>query len=140
MNYIERISTDNIDIAIIIRSDFKSEGIEFFTPNTFSQQIGYMNRPLGYKIDPHIHKPVLREVEYTNEVLFIKTGKLRVDFFCEEKKYLKSTILEQGDVILLIRGGHGFEMLEETEIIEVKQGPYAGDMDKLRFIPANSNL
>ena len=85
MNYIERISTDHIDLAIIIRSDFKSEGIEFFTPNTFSQQIGYMNRPLGYKIDPHIHKPVLREVEYTNEVLFIKTGKLRVDFFCEEK-------------------------------------------------------
>ena len=140
MNYIERISTDNIDLAIIIRSNFKSEGIEFFTPNTFSQQIGYMNRPLGYKIDPHIHKPVLREVEYTNEVLFIKTGKLRVDFFCEEKKYLKSTILEQGDVILLIRGGHGFEMLEATEIIEVKQGPYAGDMDKLRFIPAKPNL
>lgn len=135
MNFIQRISTKKIDLAIIIRHSFKLEGIEFFTPNNFSQQIGYMNRPKGYSIEPHLHTPVLREVEYTNEVLFIKSGKLRVDFYCEEKKYLSSSILETGDVILLIRGAHGFEMLESTEIIEVKQGPYAGDKDKLRFIP-----
>lgn len=120
-------------MAIVIRAHFHKEGIEFFTPGTYSQQIGYMNRPTGYRIPPHVHNPVAREVHYTNEVLFIRSGRLRVDFYSEGREYLESTILMAGDVILLARGGHGFEMLEPTEIIEVKQGPYAGDGDKTRF-------
>ncbi|WP_426993724.1 cupin domain-containing protein [Methylomonas sp. CM2] len=130
---IDRIFSDNKELAIIIRHSFKKEGIEFFTPGTYSQQIGYMNRPSGYVIPPHVHNPVTREVHYTNEVLFIKSGKLRVDFYSEQQVYIESTVLEAGDVILLSIGGHGFEMLEPTEIIEVKQGPYAGDQDKTRF-------
>jgi len=94
-----------------------------------------MKRPAGYIIKPHVHNIVERKVEYTQEVLFIKKGKVRVDFYDDERNYLKSIILEEGDVILLAHGGHGFEMLEETEIIEVKQGPYAGEMDKVRFEP-----
>jgi len=130
-----------MELAIIIRNSFCKEGIEFFTPSSYSQQIGYMNRPKGYEIDPHVHNPVPREVQFTNEVLFIKSGKVRVDFYTEQQTYLQSAVLEQGDVILLARGGHGFEMLEPTEMIEVKQGPYAGDHDKTRFestIPAKA--
>ena len=130
---IERIIFNNKEFALIIRHSFKKDGIEFFTPDTYSQQIGYMNRPMGYKSPPHVHNPVAREVHYTNEVLFIKSGRVRVDFYSEEQEYLESTILEAGDVILLALGGHGFEMLEATEIIEVKQGPYAGEHDKTRF-------
>ena len=92
-----------------------------------------MNRPRGYVILPHVHNPVPREVEFTKEVLFIKSGKVRVDFYDDDKNYLESRVLNQGDVILLAFGGHGFEMLEPTEIIEVKQGPYAGEADKTRF-------
>lgn len=132
---ISRIVQNDNELAIIIRHSFKKDGIEFFTPGTYSQQIGYMNRPTGYVIPPHIHNPVTREVQYTKEVLFIKSGRLRVDFYSEEQVYLESTVLEAGDVILLSLGGHGFEMLEPTEIIEVKQGPYAGDHDKTRFDP-----
>ena len=130
---IERIIHKKIELALIIRSSFKKEGIEFFTPNDYSQQIGYMNRPKGYVIQPHVHKPITREVKYTKEVLFIKSGRVRVDFYDNSQEYLESKILEKGDVILLAFGGHGFEMLEAAEIIEVKQGPYAGDMDKTRF-------
>jgi hypothetical protein len=72
-------------------------------------------------------------VHYTKEVLFIKSGKVRVDFYDDDQRYLESRILEMGDVLLLAFGGHGFEMLETSEIIEVKQGPYAGDQDKTRF-------
>ena len=79
------------------------------------------------------HIPVKREVKHTNEVLFIKSGKVRVDFYDENKQYIGSKILNKGDVILLCSGGHGFKMIENSEIIEVKQGPYAGDMDKTRF-------
>lgn len=122
-------------IAVIIRSDFSCEGIHFFTPGDFSQQLGYMNRPAGYVIEPHVHNPVSREVVWTQEVLFIKSGRIRVDFFTDGRHYLKSAILQKGDVILLAAGGHGFEMLEPTEIIEVKQGPYCDDRDKTRFSP-----
>ncbi|EAQ75957.1 MULTISPECIES: hypothetical protein [unclassified Synechococcus] len=120
-------------LALILRDSYKAEGIKFFTPSDFSQQLGYMNRPQGYVIPPHVHNPVPREVQYTKEVLFIRSGRVRVDFYTDAQEYLQSTILESGDIILLAYGGHGFEMLEEAEMIEVKQGPYAGEQDKTRF-------
>jgi mannose-6-phosphate isomerase-like protein (cupin superfamily) len=93
-----------------------------------------MRHPVGKVIQPHVHNPVLREVQYTQEVLFIKRGKLRVDFYNNQQEYLESQIIEAGDAILLVTGGHGFEVLEEVEMIEVKQGPYVGEQDKTRFI------
>jgi hypothetical protein len=131
---IERIESGSSLIAIIIRSGYRKEGIEFFTPNDFSQQLAYMNRPKGYRIEPHLHNKIKREVFYTQEVLFIKKGKVRIDFYDNAQNYIDTRTLETGDIILLASGGHGFEMLEQTEMIEVKQGPYAGeDEDKTKF-------
>jgi hypothetical protein len=135
----EKIITDNLLLAIIIRSDYKKEGIEFFTNDNDSQQLGYMNRPEGYIIAPHRHNLVSREVHLTQEVLFIKSGKVRVDFYDNQQTYIRSSILEKGDVILLSDGGHGFKMLENSEMIEVKQGPYCGDEDKVRFLPIDED-
>lgn len=132
---IERILHGSRELALIVRRDFHRDGIEFFTPGTYSQQLGYMNRPGGYVIPPHVHNSVWREVQYTKEVLLIRSGRVRVDFYSEAQEYLQSNVLVAGDVILLAFGGHGFEMLEPTEIIEVKQGPYCGDQDKTRFEP-----
>ncbi len=119
--------------GLVIRNKYKKQGIEFFTTQSDTLQLGYMSRPKNYKILPHIHKKVLRTVEYTNEVLFIKSGRVRVNFYDDDKKFITSTDLEMGDVILLTMHGHGFEMLEDAEIIEVKQGPYVGENDKIRF-------
>jgi len=130
---IEPINHDGHMLALILRAGYRAEGIRFFTPDDFSQQLGYMNRPRGYVVPPHVHNPVAREVHFTKEVLFIKSGSVRVDFYDDDQNYLESRILYQGDVVLLAYGGHGFEMLEDCEMIEVKQGPYAGDADKTRF-------
>jgi hypothetical protein len=130
---IESIQYEGITLAVLLYSNYKIDGIKFFTPDDFSQQLGYMNRPQGYIIPPHVHNPVPREVQFTKEVLFIKSGRVRVDFYDDNQNYLESRILEKGDIILLAFGGHGFEMLEPTEMIEVKQGPYAGESDKTRF-------
>jgi hypothetical protein len=130
---LQEIKYDDQLLAIILRNSYTSDGIEFFTPSNFSQQLGYMRRPAGYVIPPHVHNPVSREVLFTKEVLFIKSGKVRVDFYDDQKNYLKSSILMPQDIVLLAYGGHGFEVIEESEIIEVKQGPYAGDADKTRF-------
>jgi mannose-6-phosphate isomerase-like protein (cupin superfamily) len=130
---VERIVADGQLLAIILRHSFNKDGIEFFTENHFSQQLGYMKRPAGYTVKPHKHSHQMREVFETQEVLFIRSGKVKVDFYLDDHSYHGSTVLEQGDVILLAAGGHGFEMLELSEIIEVKQGPYDGENDKIRF-------
>lgn len=132
---LEKITVEETTLAIILYRNFRADGINFFTPDSFSQQLAYMNRPAGYMIQPHVHNPVKREVHFTKEVLLIKSGKVRVDFYDDDQHYLASRILEQGDVILLAYGGHGFTMLESSEIIEIKQGPFAGDGDKTRFTP-----
>ena len=130
---IERVGFDGIEFAIIIRSGFDKPGIHFFTPGDFSQQLGYMRHPTGHVIEPHIHNPVHRAVHFTREVLFLRRGRLRVDFYRDDGNYLESRELGAGDVILLAAGGHGFQALEEIEMIEVKQGPYVGDADKTRI-------
>ncbi len=130
---IEHVEFNGVEFAIILRSSFRERGIHFFTPGDFSQQLGYMHHPAGHVIEPHVHNPVPRAVHYTNEVLFLRRGRLRVDFYTAEGAYLESRELGAGDVILLAAGGHGFEVLEEVEMIEVKQGPYVGEADKTRF-------
>ncbi|WIW70379.1 cupin domain-containing protein [Anaerosinus gibii] len=120
-------------LAIIVLNSYKKPGISFFTSNDLSQQLAYMQHKKGHLIEPHVHNMVKREVHYTKEILFIKKGKLRVDFYSDEKVYVESHVLEAGDVILLASGGHGFEVLEDVEMFEVKQGPYAGENDKTRF-------
>jgi hypothetical protein len=130
---IEKIIYNNQLISLIIRKKFYKEGIEFFTADDSFQQIGYMNRNKGYEIEPHVHNKIERIVDRTQEVLFIKSGKVKIDYYNNEKIYLESRILSEGDVVFLASGGHGFLMLEKSEIIEVKQGPYCGDSDKLRF-------
>ena len=130
---IEYIKYNNELLAIIIKNNYKDEGIKFFTPDNFSQQLAYMKHTRGKIIQPHIHNTIRREVHFTNEVLIIKKGKLRIDFYTNLRVYLESRILEEGDVILLSSGGHGFKVIEDIEMFEVKQGPYAGDLDKIRF-------
>ena len=130
---VEQITHDSNLLAIIVYSNYTKDGIEFFTPDDFSQQLAYMNRPEGYRIAPHVHNEVSRQVTNTLEALFIRKGRVKIDFYSDDKEFVCERILETGDVILLSSGGHGFTMLEQTELIEVKQGPYAGDLDKTRF-------
>jgi hypothetical protein len=133
MSSIETLRTDSGIIAIIIRHEFTKDGIEFFTPGEFSQQIGYMKHKAGDIIQEHVHVLHHRDVNYTQETLLVKKGRVKVNFFNPDKTFFTSRELKTGDVILLASGGHGFEFLEETEMIEVKQGPYCSDKDKVRF-------
>jgi len=135
---VEQITHDNHIRAIIVSHNYSNKDITFFTPDDFTQQLAYMNHPKGKTIQPHVHNIVKREIFHTNEVLFIKKGKIRTDFYSDNKEYICSRTLESGDIMLLISGGHGFEMIEDTEMFEVKQGPYMGENDKTRFEGINT--
>jgi hypothetical protein len=136
---LEHIKHNSETLAIIVSHSFDRYGVHFFTPNELSQQLGYIKHPSGRLIQPHIHNCIPREIQYSQEVLILKKGRLRVDFYNDQFHYLESRTLVAGDAILLIKGGHGFEVLEEVEMIEVKQGPYVGEQDKTRFSGSRLN-
>jgi hypothetical protein len=130
---IETITHGLEPIALIIRADYDEPGIHFFTPDSFSQQVAYMKHPKGHKIAAHVHNMIARQVLYTQEVLIIRRGSVKVKLYASNKEFIGDHTLKTGDLILLCGGGHSLEMLEETSMIEVKQGPFAGDGDKTKF-------
>lgn len=124
---------DNI-LAMLIRAEYVPSKTEFYTPDTFSQQLGIIKYPAGHKIKPHYHNLVERNVQYTQEVLVVRKGKVKVNIYDKNLDFVIETILNTHDVILLASGGHGFEMFEDAEMLEVKQGPYNGiQNDKTHF-------
>ena len=139
MAALEEIYNGDQFLGLIIRKDYHDTGIQFLTNDQTPQQLGYMNREKGYVISPHVHNVVIRTVELTQEVLIIQKGKVRVDYYDDNQNYLESRIAYEGDIVYLGYGGHGFKMLEDSEIVEVKQGPYCGAKDKVRFEPIEDN-
>lgn len=140
-NIMEIIKSEKGEIiAIIVRSDYDNDGVTFFTPDSFSQQLAYMHHPVGHIILPHVHNEVRREVYYTKETLIIRKGHLRCDLYSDDRKYQGTVNLQEGDVILLASGGHGFLCETETEFLEIKQGPYVGEGDKTRFEPYDGEI
>jgi hypothetical protein len=133
MEQYEEIKDNNKIIAIIVRADYSFKGIKFFTSVESPQQLAYMHRQQGEIVQAHVHNIIKREILSTHEIVFLKKGKMRADFYSTDQNYICSRTVVSGDVILLASGGHGFETLEEAEMFVVKQGPYAGEDDKVRF-------
>ena len=120
--------------AIIIKSrKIKRNGTNFISPKNFTHQVGFINRPEGYFIKPHTHKNFTRKINKTSEVLFVKSGIIRVDFYSNKKKYIFSKLLKKEDLIILNDGSHGFKVLRKCKLIEVKQGPFFRSWDKIKF-------
>ena len=132
----EKIINKNQTYALIIRSkdQFIKSGVDFITQDRDLIQVGFLKHKSKHKIKPHIHKRKVRKLNYCTEVLIIKTGKVKIIFYDDKgKNKKKSKILNKNDLIILFKGGHGFEILKKTEIIEVKQGPYLKNKDKKLF-------
>lgn len=130
---IEKIIHNNEVIALIIHKGFKQDGVNFFSPNDYSLQLGLISRPKGYQVTPHIHKPVKRITIGTQEVLFIQSGEVRVYFYSLKQAFLKSRKLVAGDIILFAGGGHGIKFIKKAVIFEVKNGPYIQGADRARL-------
>ena len=135
---IEKIKHKNKLFALIVKGKYRSKkGITFFTDNKDIQQFGYMNHKKNHIIKPHIHKRQMRKLLHTSEVILILKGSLRVDFYNNKKKYLFSKIIKEKDIIMLVHGAHGFKVLKNVEMIEIKQGPYITKLDKVKFNETN---
>mgnify|MGYP006295084817 CR=1 FL=1 len=120
-------------IAYIIRAQMRPEKTEFVTPDDVKQQVGFIVYPAGGEIVRHVHKPMERNLTGMSEVLLVREGDLEADFYTGRKEYICTRRLEQGDLLLLVSGGHGFRCNEHTVLLEIKQGPYIGPEEKERF-------
>lgn len=135
---IEKIIYKRKLLALIVREKYRNrKGVTFFTPNESTQQFGYMKHKKRHIIKPHLHKKRVTKISYTTEVILILKGRLRVDFYNNYKKYLFSKILKEKDIIMLVHGGHGFKVLKNIEMLEIKQGPYSLTKDKIKFEEVN---
>ena len=140
MSMIEKIQNQKKLYALIVRSKYrKKKGINFFTDKNATQQFGYMNHKKDHIILPHRHNKRQSKILLTTEVIIILKGILRVDFYSDKEKYLFSKKLYSNDIIMLSSGGHGFKVLKDAQMIEVKQGPYSLSMDKVKFEKVNEN-
>lgn len=133
MSNVKQIMFRGKVLAIILPNSYEPEGIEFVTDPGNTIQLAAMRHKEGHLIKPHVHNPVKRNVLYTQEALIVRRGRVRVDLFSAEREYAESHILSAGDVVLLVEGGHGFEVLEDLDMVEIKQGPFIGEQDKTRF-------
>ena len=131
--FTEEIKASEQLLAIIIRAEYDEPGISFFTQDENILQVGYMGYEANKSIQPHIHNQYKREIIGTQEVIYIKEGKVKVNFYDDNKVLISDRELKTGDCVALISGGHGFEVIEPTKMIEIKNGPYAYDQDKVRF-------
>ena len=131
---IEKVNHKKKLLALIVRGKYRNKkGITFFTPKESTQQFGYMKHKKKYIIKPHLHKKRVTKILYTTEVILLLKGMLRVDFYNLRQKYLFSKIIKEKDIIMLVHGGHGFKVLKDVEMIEIKQGPYILSKDKIKF-------
>ena len=137
---IEKIYNKKKLYALIVRSSYKKKsGVNFFTDKSATQQFGYMNHKKNHIILPHRHNMRVSKILFTTEVIIIMEGILRVDFYDPKEKYLFSKKLYANDLIMLSNGGHGFKVLKDVKMIEVKQGPYSLSKDKVKFDKTNES-
>jgi quercetin dioxygenase-like cupin family protein len=130
---VETIAHSGKTLCIIIRAKPIPGATTFYTPNDFNLQVGKVVYPAGGEIPRHTHRAVNRTVHNTSEVLVVQKGRITVDLYAEDHTFLCSREMGGGDVIVLMSGGHGFRLIEDTILLEVKQGPYGGLQEKDRF-------
>ena len=122
-------------LGIILRQEYAPARTEFLTPDDYKQQLGLIVYPKGGRVLPHSHRPIERQIRGTSEVLMVRRGRAEVDFYDTARRSVGSRTLHEGDILLLVAGGHGIRFTDDTVLVEIKQGPYAGTDDKERFEP-----
>ena len=133
-NFIHHVrAEDGTLLAYLIRVDFSNEITSFITPPEHNFQVGLVVRPKGGEIQSHFHRKIERHISNTSEVLVLRKGHCEIDVFDDQQRLVETLRFSPGDVMVMVSGGHGFRMLEDTVLLEIKQGPYIGIEEKEHF-------
>jgi hypothetical protein len=130
---IETIAHAGKVICLIVRGEPAPKKTEFYTPNEFTLQVGHIAYREGHTIARHAHPRIVRTLDRLSEVLVMQEGRAEMDLYDDDNVLVATRELRQGDLVVLVSGGHGFRMLEDTVMVEIKQGPYSGKPEKVQF-------
>lgn len=130
---IEQVQSKGRTLAYVVRAAYAPERTTFPTPSELPLQLGFVVYGAGSEIARHVHRPIERHLRGTSEVLVVKKGRCWIDIYDDDRELIVSRELRTGDIMLMVGGGHGFRMIEDTILLEVKQGPYTGLDEKERF-------
>lgn len=133
MHAVERICSGEMCLAYVIQADFLPDETTFLTPPDYKQQVGYVVYPAGGEIQRHVHRSLERHIVGTSEVIIVKKGHCLLHVYNDDHELVATRELHPGDLMLMVGGGHGFYMLEDTVLLEIKQGPYTGVDEKVWF-------
>lgn len=133
MSPIERFEWRGKLLAIIVRAELEPEETTFVTTPELNLQLGFVVYPEGGEVARHTHLPLERRLTGTSEVIVVREGRCELDIYAPDQELVATRELRRGDVMLMVAGGHGFRMLEDTTLLEIKQGPYTGLDEKHRF-------
>jgi len=129
----EIINWNDQPLAYILRPNPLPDKTTFITPPEFKQQVGFIVYPAGGVVKKHLHLPLERHLVGTSEVLVVQKGRCLADIYSDERELVATRELKAGDVMLMVGGGHGFRILEDTVFLEIKQGPFLPVAEKEHF-------
>src|SRR5512137_1759243 len=129
MKNVELITADGQTLCYIIRGDTRPTDTTFITPPESKQQVGFIVYPKGGVIHRHIHRPLERHIIGMSEVLVVRSGYCQIEVYDEQENLVTVQDLHENDVVVMVGGGHGFQIKEDTVLLEIKQGPYLGAED-----------
>ncbi|HMP90371.1 MAG TPA: hypothetical protein PJ991_09215 [Kiritimatiellia bacterium] len=132
-NQYQWIVDDQGPIALIVSACFTTDKSVFFTKPEMEQQLGIIKHPKGAIIQAHDHRAVERTINSCPECLILRRGSCEMTLYDRRRNKLSDHLLNEGDIVLLLAGGHGFRMLDDCELIETRAGAFPGDSGKERF-------
>ena len=130
---VDAIGRDGKVFAYVMRETSQEANTTFLTPDEAIQQVGFVVHRAGGEVKRHRHLPIERTIVGTPEVLVVRSGRCEMDVFDDDQELVETRELRPGDVMVMVGGGHGFRMLEDTVLLEIKQGPYYGPDEKAYF-------
>jgi hypothetical protein len=130
---IETIADNGVILAYIARGGSPPRETTFLTPDDCNLQVGHVVYPAGGEIARHVHLPIERHLVGSTEVLVMQQGRCEVDVYTDDRRVVATRELRVGDILIAVGGGHGFRVLEDTILLEIKQGPYPGGAEKERY-------
>jgi uncharacterized protein with PhoU and TrkA domain len=133
MDCVEQICSKGKTLAFIVRAELHPETTTFVTSPDLEQQVGFIVYPAGGAVQRHTHRPVERHITRTSEVVLIRSGRCEIDIYDDDRQLVATRELKCGDLAIVVAGGHGYRMLEDTVLLEVKQGPYTGIEEREHF-------
>jgi hypothetical protein len=133
MSPLEAIAADGVVLAYLAHQPPVPTETRYMTPDDCNLQVGHVVYAGGTEIPRHMHLPVERHLTTTAEVLLVQRGRCEVDIFGPDRRLVATRELNAGDLLIAVAGGHGFRVFEDTVLLEVKQGPYPGAVEKERF-------